>query len=249
MHKTALLTVTHDPTGNNCESFIEYKSLLEDIYEDLFIAVSNETSPDLIKLLEESQFKVKIIPKRGAAHARRKAVEWGLTSQMDYYHYCDFDRILTWSRYYPEELGTIISNISAHDYTIIGRTERAFKTHPVEWVETEKITNRICSLELGKQVDITAGSCAFSRQAAGYINQYSEAKMTDAEWAMIIHRIAQFNLGYIAAEGLEYHEEINGVSKNISQTEKWIQRLELSLIISKSARDTVAGACVNQTFD
>lgn len=41
-------------------------------------------------------------------------------------------------------------------------------THPVQGVETENITNKICSLELGKEVDITAGSCSFSRNAGKY---------------------------------------------------------------------------------
>ncbi|MFD2042953.1 hypothetical protein ACFSTA_01375 [Ornithinibacillus salinisoli] len=84
----------------------------------------------------------------------------------------------------------IVTEISKYDYLILGRTQRAFQTHPVEWVETEKITNKICSLELNREVDITAGSCSFSRVAAEYISSYSQEKMTDAEWGMIIYRIA-----------------------------------------------------------
>lgn len=109
------------------------------------------------------------------------------------------------------------------------------KTHPEEWVETEKITNKICSIELGQVVDITAGSCSFSRTAAEYINEHSKAQMTDAEWAMIAKRIAKLQVTASTVEGLEYQEEINGISRSINESEKWLGRLKLSLIISESA--------------
>ena len=110
-------------------------------------------------------------------------------------------------------------------------------THPIEWIETERITNQIFSLEVGKEVDITAGSCAFSLRSAEYINCYSKARMTDAEWAMIIWRMAKNQLDYRAVEGLEYREDINGVNRNVSESDKWFNRLKLSLIISETARE------------
>ncbi|MFJ5770170.1 hypothetical protein [Psychrobacillus sp. NPDC093180] len=183
-------------------------------------------------------FNVKIIPKEGAAQARRNVLDFGLTGKGQYYHYCDFDRILTWGKNHLEELKNVVLDIPNHDYQILGRTERAMQTHPVEWIATEKITNNICSLELGKQVDITAGSCSFSRESAEYINSYSKEKMTDAEWAMIAFRIAKLDIDYRPVEGLEYHEETNGISRIISDTEKWLSRLKLSLIISETASKT-----------
>ena len=62
--------------------------------------------------------------------------------------------------------------------------------------------------------------------------------MTDAEWAMIVYRIAKLEIGYAPVEGLEYHEEINGISRSISESEKWMGRLKLSSIISESAITT-----------
>lgn len=235
MGKLALFTVTHDPTGRNIPLFIELQKKLEALYYELFITVSEESSVDLIKVLENSNFKVKIIPKKGAAHARREALKFGLTGQSDYFHYCDFDRLLTWGKNHLDELKNLAFNIPSHDYLILGRTERAMLTHPIEWIETERITNKICSLELGKDVDITAGSCSFSRKCAEYIIQYSKERMTDAEWAMIAFRIAKLNIDYASVEGLEYHEETNGILSDISNSEKWLSRLNLSLIISETA--------------
>lgn len=238
MPQIALLTVTHDSEGKNIKLFNELQKELEGIYSEIFIAISEESSIELIKVMEKSKFNIKLIPKEGVAQARRKALKFGLTGKSQYYHYCDFDRILTWGKNHLDELKSVVADIPNHDYQILGRTERALKTHPVEWVETEKITNKICSLELAKEVDITAGSCSFSRKSAEYISRNSKEIMTDAEWAMIALRIAKLDVDYRPVEGLEYHEETNGVSRTISETEKWLVRLKLSLIISETATKT-----------
>ncbi|RDI45595.1 hypothetical protein [Falsibacillus pallidus] len=235
MSNIGLLTVTHDPNGKNINFFKALQEDLEEIYPALFITISDQSSSELIKEMERSKFNVKIIPKLGAAQARREVVNFGLSGDNDYFHYCDFDRLLTWGKTYLDELRTIVAEIPHYDYQILGRTDRAMNTHPEEWIETEKISNKICSLELGKTVDITAGSCSFSRQSAELINEHSKEKMTDAEWAMIVRRIGHLSVEYSAVEGLEYHEEINGVSRQNGTSHEWLARLKLSLIISENA--------------
>ncbi|WP_449620773.1 hypothetical protein [Robertmurraya sp. Marseille-Q9965] len=235
MSKIALIVVTHDPNGRNIELFNEMRIDIESIYSELFITISEETSTDLIETIKDSKFNIKIIPKNGAGAARREVVKFGLLGQSEYFHYCDFDRLLTWCKYHLNELQTIVSDIPKYDYRILGRTERAMNTHPIEWAETEKITNKICSIELENDVDITAGSCSFSRKTAELINQFSKDKMTDAEWAMIAKRIGGFQVHYSPVDGLEYHDETNGLTRQISDSEKWLSRLRLSLIIGESA--------------
>lgn len=235
MSQVALLAVTHDPTGKNIDLFKQLKDEIEEIYEEIFITISNESSKELISTLVQSSFNVKVIPKEGAAQARREVLKFGLSGQSPYFHYCDFDRLLTWSKNYLYELKNMVSIMPNYEYLILGRTECAMNTHPLEWIETEKITNKICSLELAKEVDITAGSCSFSRESAIYINTHSKEKMTDAEWAMIVHRIAGLNVDYSAVEGLEYHDKTNGITRVMSESEKWLGRLKLSLIISETA--------------
>jgi hypothetical protein len=238
LSKIALLTVTHDPKGKNIKLLNELHKEFEKIYGELYITISDASSCELVKEFEKTGFRVKIIPKRGAAEARREVVKFGLSGVSEFYHYCDFDRLLTWGKNHLTELRNIVNRVPYHNYLILGRTERAFYTHPDSWIETEKITNKICSLLLGKDVDITAGSCSFSRKAAEYINKYSMDRMTDAEWAMIIHRIACLEIDYFAAEGLEYNEETNGVDNNVALVEEWLVRLKLSQIISESAYKT-----------
>lgn len=232
---TALVTVTHDSTGKNIKLFKELQRSFEEIYAELFLTISDESSEELINEVRKSKFKYKIIPKNGAAYARREVLKFGLSGKSKHFHYCDLDRLLTWGKNYITELEEVVEDIPNHDYLIIGRTERAMNTHPIEWIETERITNRIFSLELGKDADVTAGSCAFSKVCADIINMFSKAEMTDAEWAMIVYRIAKRRVSYYAVEGLEYLEEINGLNRNVSESDKWLSRLRLSCIISETA--------------
>jgi hypothetical protein len=238
MIKVGLICVTHDPAGKNIRLVKKLGSFLNEIYNSMFITVSEETNKDLIDELEKNSFKIKIIPKKGAAHARREVLKFGLTDSTDHFHYCDFDRLLTWADRHRNELKSIVDEITSQDYLILGRTERAFITHPIEWIETEKITNKIFSLELGQEADVTAGSCGFSRQSAQLISDNSKDKMTDAEWPMIVHRIGKMKVGYKAVEGLEYREEVNGYTRQVNDSEKWFGRVRLCYIISESAINT-----------
>ena len=238
MNNVGLICVTHDPVGKNISLVNKFRPYLNEIYHDMYITVSEETNKGLQDELEKNGFKIKVIPKKGAAHARREVLKLGLTGSNHYFHYCDFDRLLTWAERYGNELKSIVDEIPCHDYLILGRTERAFNTHPIEWVETEKITNKIFSLELGQEADVTAGSCGFSRQSAQLISDNSKDKMTDAEWAMIVHRIGKMKVAYRAVEGLEYREEVNGYTRQINNSEKWFGRVRLCYIISESAINT-----------
>lgn len=172
MNKVALITVTHDPQGKNIKLYESLKDKLKSIYSELYITISELTHTDYREKLQSGNFNVRVIPKSGAANARRKALEFGLSGNSKFYHYCDLDRLLTWVGKYPIELKEIVEEIPKHDYVILGRTERAFYTHPIEWIETEKISNRIFSMEIGQDVDITAGSCGISRLCGDYLNKY-----------------------------------------------------------------------------
>lgn len=238
MINIGLICVTHDPIGKNINLIKKHSPLLNKIYKDLFITVSEETNKDLIDELEKSRFNVEIIPKKGAAHARREVLKFGLTGCNQYFHYCDFDRLLTWADKYGDELKNTVNEIPNYDYLIFGRTERALNTHPIEWILTEKITNKIFSLELGQEADVTAGSCGFSRQSGKLILDNSKDKMTDAEWPMIIHRIGKMKVGYRSVEGLEYREDVNGYTRQIDDSEKWFGRVKLCYLISESAINT-----------
>ncbi|MCG1020353.1 hypothetical protein [Sutcliffiella horikoshii] len=242
MNSIGLVTITHDPNGRYIDLFIKHLTYITKLYGEIYLTISNQSSKAWKRALKvDPQINFKTIPKQGAAHARREAVTFGLSGKCEYFHYIDLDRLLTWCERYPEELRGIVSKIPGRPYTILGRTERAFLTHPEDWVETERITNKICSLELKKEVDITAGSSAFSRECAKRIAIKSKSDMTDAEWPMIVYRIMKQPIHYLEVEGLEYWEEANSMTRKVSEGEKWVGRLKLALIISESAITTGKG--------
>lgn len=69
---------------------------------------------------------------------------------------------------------------------------------------TEKITNKIFTLEFGSQeeIDVTAGSCGLTKSSLLAILNQSKAAMTDAEWPMIIKRRERGKVGFIKVDGL-----------------------------------------------
>jgi hypothetical protein len=74
MNKIGLICVTHDPVGKNGNLVKKLGSSLNEVYQDMYITVSEETNKELIDKLGESGFKIKVIPKKGAAHARREVL-------------------------------------------------------------------------------------------------------------------------------------------------------------------------------
>ncbi len=234
MYKPVLLCCVHDPKGDNIMPLTKVINRLDEVYSQKYITVSDVTCQKLIDKLRKYNFKIRTIPKRGAANARREVLSFGLDSNGDYFHYCDFDRIITWASRHFDELKRVAEELKCSSYIIFGRTERAFSSHPIEWQETEKISNSICSIVLKKEVDVTAGSCGFSRECLEGLIQYSNAKMTDSEWPMIVKRIIGLEIDYKKVDGLEYIEDINALRREQTDNEKWIGRLKLCQIICEA---------------
>lgn len=115
MNNTGLICVTHDPNGKNISLVRKLSQKLNHIYSDLYITVSEVTDKDLIDELERNRFNVRVIPKKGAAHARREVLKFGLHGSNQHFHYCDFDRLLTWTDKYDYELKDIVDEIPRYD--------------------------------------------------------------------------------------------------------------------------------------
>jgi len=77
-------------------------------------------------------------------------------SNGDRIFYCDFDRALHWIKTYSEELKQLAKSPPENDYVLIGRTKRAFQTHPETQTMTEGIGNKLVSkmLSLAETRDI-----------------------------------------------------------------------------------------------
>jgi hypothetical protein len=233
-YMTTLLAIYHDRTGHKLELFKEHILSIIELYDDAYLTISNVSDQRYVEFLKENNLKYKEIDALGAGHARREIVKFGLNSNSDLYHYCDGDRLLTWYIFHKEELRNLLKGINQNGYTVIGRTEDAFKSHPKAWIITEEITNNIVSILLNKELDVTAGSAAFDHKCAEAIASHSKDKMTDSEWPTLCKK-SGYKIHSHNTNGLMYEHALNKAASTIGSTKEILNRVKLSIIISESA--------------
>lgn len=93
--EVSLVCAVHDPTGGNIPFLRRAAPTLIRIYAGMYVAVSEETAPAVTRELQQAGFATQVVPKTGAANARRDALRLASTTPFEYFHYCDLDRILT----------------------------------------------------------------------------------------------------------------------------------------------------------
>lgn len=229
-----LITTIHDVEGNLLE-FLDATSLtLVSIFDEVYLTLSDRTCPRVIKKCQELFQNVKIIPKKGAADARRQVLKFALddenSNEYEFIFYCDFDRVVTWIKTDLNSLQELTGKdnelSSTYDYMVIGRTLEAFDSHPNSWKDTEKMTNLIASLHFHiEDLDITAGAAMFSFEYAKIIALHSKHSHTDCEWPFIVRKHSG-KIGSFKTSGLRF-EKINEARKSTLQSE-YYSRLRLS---------------------
>ena len=91
-------------------------------------------------------------------------------------------------------------------YACLGRTARAFATHPDVQRLTETVTNTALSLALGRRLDAVAGASWLSRAGAELIlpRSIETTNATDLEWPALIALVDPRRIGLLRCEGLEF---------------------------------------------
>lgn len=206
-----LVATLHDPQNRLAVLTTQYLPALLDLYRDVRLLCSRATSPEAVGLLRGLGATATHDEDEPDGHAylgrkRRQALRLGLAAGAGYLHLCDFDRVLHWMATYPGELGRIVAEMPAYDLLVLGRTPRAFDTHPSYQVRTEALANHAFGLAYGREMDITTGSRALSRRAAEYLVAHSRETGVgvDAEWPLLLGRLPGLKIGYRACEGLEF---------------------------------------------
>jgi hypothetical protein len=125
---------------------------------------------------------------------RRAAVQLALQGPCPFILYCDFDRVLHWMEFHPQELNEVAQQIGAHDFTILGRTPRAFATHPRLQRDTEAIINHVFERVSGWAWDTGAGARGLSRRAAEAIVMgcLDDQISNDVTWPLCLHQHGGF---------------------------------------------------------
>jgi hypothetical protein len=252
---TIALTVTvHEPARRLAGMIQSHLPALVSRYTAVSVWCSQETHPAILDLLHRHGVSVhqdgnESTGIQGVGGVRRDSVRAALQASTSHLHLCDFDRALHWVARYPQELDDVIASIPDHDMLVLGRTERAWATHPPYQTETESLFNRVFALVTGLSWDVGAGSRGLSRQAAETLLSISQDQSvgTDAEWPLLLLDRAGFRVAYRACEGLEFEtadrfgpeiEAAGGyeawVAAMSADPHRWVFRARLALMIAEA---------------
>jgi hypothetical protein len=259
MPNVAVAATLHDSSGWSIEHLKEHASLFDELYERRLVVVTRGTNLGVVEALQGTGWKlISHRSKVGVEYisdSRRRVLKAGLDSGSKFMHVIDMDRLLHWAKHYPEELKEITNVIPSHKFLIIGRTDRAFSTHPRNQVETEALANKVFSLIYGKDIDITAASRGLSQEATEIILKSSKGSYfdSDSEWPTLL-LTAGVEIGYVKAEGLEWETRLKRQEMTLpdgkrvdvkkyyeSNPESWVYRAMLAYRIAKTALNTYRG--------
>lgn len=241
-----LAAVQHDPDGRLYNQTERILPMLGRIFSGIAVRATDTTEERGLELLARAGVLVQREPRGGhllLGRARRGALALGLELEGSHLLFCDFDRVLHWAEFYPSELEQIAGELARADFTVLGRTERAFASHPRVQRDTEAIINHVYSVVSGKPWDVTAASRGLSRRAAAEIlaGCPEEGIGTDLAWPLFVQRSSELTLGYYETEGLEFEtadrfeDEVaaaGGLQAWIEQIDSdpraWMMRLEIA---------------------
>jgi len=198
---------------------------LRQVYHSICVSVPPDARTDDVRQLE--QLHIALVITRDWSHGRHAAMQRALQTSATHIHYADMDRLLRWVETRPDEWQQTIARVQQCDCLIVGRTARAYRTHPQALVQTEAISNLVGSCLLGtrinadergqkevsslvrarlRPIDLSAGSRGFSRRAAEFLMTHSppgRALGMDAEWPILLRR-AGFTIDYVEVDGLDW---------------------------------------------
>lgn len=233
-----LAVIYHDPQGRLFDQTERVLPTLTTIFGAIVVRGSSEASSATLQLFQQAGALVYqepfIAPNQPAQHgrARRKTVELALSLPYPTILYCDGDRALHWAEHYPQELAAIAEQIQAYDFTVLGRTPRAFASHPRNQRDTEAIINHLFQVTSSHAWDVTAAARGLSRRAAEFIVAESrdDEISTDVSWPLLIQQRGGFTQSYVETEGLEFEtlEQVRAEVERLGGAEAWIAQVEAS---------------------
>ncbi len=249
MIDVALAVIQYDPNGALFDQTVRVLPRLQQVFSDIAVFANAATAPRSIEYLRQLGARVTAEAAQvGLNHVgwfRRAAVQLALQGPCAFILYCDFDRILHWMEFHPQELRDVAQQLARYDFTVLGRTARAFSTHPRIQRDTEAIINHVFERVSGWAWDTGAGARGLSRRAAEAIvtGCLDDQISNDVTWPLCLRQRGGFALGHLESEGLEFETpdrfpaevaRAGGVAQWSEQLDDdpqhWANRLELARI-------------------
>ena len=249
--QVALAVTMHDPQSSMLAQARQVSSVLARCFAHMTVYATPTSGAALRAYLAEQGAQIRVQEHelkdglRQLGGVRREAVKLAGETGAPHIFYCDFDRVLHWAEFYPAELATVAQQITKFDFCVLGRTARAFHSHPRVQVETEQIVNNVFAQVSGRQWDVLAAARGFSPAAIACIEQNcpDDTLGVDASWPLCVLRHAHLTMGYFETEGLEFEtadrhgaevDAAGGRAAWISQVDasprRWARRLEMAQI-------------------
>jgi hypothetical protein len=231
-----LATTHHDPDGRMIDQITRMVPRLRQLFSGIAVQATDVTDAQGLAVLERAGAAVRQMPAAGhvfLGKARRGAVAFGLAFDPDVMLFCDLDRMLHWAEYYFVELECAVTHIQEHDFTVIGRTSRAFATHPRTQRDTESIVNHVFTQVSGHAWDVTAAARGLSKRAAIAIvaGCLEDSVGTDTAWPLFLERTGGYSLGYLETEGMEFEtpDRFGDQIAALGGLAAWMQRFDLDV--------------------
>ena len=213
--RIALASTFHDASGDKSIIFIKkHIKTIKNIFKSISLVLTDKTAKKIGDFLTKNGVKIIINPTGRGSLSRKNALIEALKISCDCFLSIDFDRLLFWLEKYPNELLKVIKQIkqlNENDYLVIGRTDKAWNSHPTFQKIPEEETNDAISKEINKIADVTSGCRAFGRKIALSIVKNAKAihsGISDTEWPMIVHLHNKANIKSIFVDGLSYETEL-----------------------------------------
>jgi hypothetical protein len=252
--EVALVATVHQPDERLATLAEAQLPALAAGYSALTAFCSSSTHPTMLELMRDHGISVRVddrpsVGMEEIGNVRRRALRAGLEAGTPHLQMCDFDRVLHWAAHYPHELDTVLIEIAKYDLLVLGRTQRAWATHPPYQAETEPLFNKVFALSTGLAWDVGAGSRGFSKRGAQKLLELSQEPTIgiDAEWPLLLLGKEGFSVGFRACEGLEFEtadrfgaeiEAAGGYAaweaEMSADPVRWVHRLRLALLIAEA---------------
>jgi hypothetical protein len=232
----ALATAYHDAKDRMFDQIARLLPVISSLFPHIAIQASSVAPQRSLQLLQHAGAAVEqpsAAEPTGAeqlGNVRRFSLKLALRSQATVVMYFDFDSLLHWIETYPDELRSVVANLSTFDMTILGRTPRAFDTHPESQRVTEAWVNRAFARVTGHSWDVMRSGRGLSRRAAETIvADCGDARIsTDVSWPLHLLKQGTFTIEGIQVEGTEfetsdrYRPEVDQAGNRFA----WMEKLD-----------------------
>ncbi len=230
-------TTLHEPVFRLKKIIEKSLPFINQHLKKIVVCCSPTTDNDVITFLKNNGFLVYITAEDRVIETYLNAIQQAINNlddtNADKILYVDFDRLIHWISNYPDELLEILNKVMTFELLHIGRTSRAFETHPETQKYTESIINKFGSYLLGvnEPMDLISVCFSFTKSLADMIINSSYSTITGfyGAWPVLLWALAT-DKEYIEVEGQEwetpdrFQEELE-----VLGYEKWFNEFQSSV--------------------